>query len=131
MLCCMLLVSNDPCSLSLKGSTLLVKVQRVLDAALPGHGYRVKLTNCSISHQNPRDAVLHWNKRFGSCQDFFRATGIHGNPDAIRKYVNWALRTNGPAFFKVPVDRKFADDPDDPTYQYGHGPFQSPFIIET
>ncbi|KAF8988015.1 hypothetical protein BDQ17DRAFT_1435248 [Cyathus striatus] len=43
----------------------------------------------------------------------------------------WALRTNRPALFGVPVDSQFTADPNDPKFQPGKDVFQSPFMIAT
>ncbi|KAF8075753.1 hypothetical protein FPV67DRAFT_1469062 [Lyophyllum atratum] len=63
-------------------------------------------------------------KRFG----FFDQSEYKNNPDAVIRYVRWAIREDGPMLFRVPVP-EFPPE-EGTSNSKALDPFQSPFIIE-
>lgn len=106
-------------------ATLTDTFQEVLDAAIPGNGYKVDSRDkisimvqvflCVVLFQGLYLHGIQSKQRLDDKRAFFgrqalKVVGEHfktkpfiDNPEAIAKYATWAARKNGPGIFAVPT----------------------------
>ncbi|KAI9436717.1 hypothetical protein H4582DRAFT_1816412, partial [Lactarius indigo] len=60
---------------------------------------------------------------------FFERAEFKDQPDKIRDYVHWALRSGGPAYYENPVPKSSKLRKDDPNYKKPDGFLRSQFIL--
>ncbi|KAF8802531.1 hypothetical protein BYT27DRAFT_6764428 [Phlegmacium glaucopus] len=59
---------------------------------------------------------------------FFEKPEFAGQPEKIREYVRWALRGDGPAYYRIPTPKVCTVNRDHPNYIQPDGFLQSEFI---
>ncbi|KAH9046380.1 hypothetical protein EDB83DRAFT_2523371 [Lactarius deliciosus] len=60
---------------------------------------------------------------------FFERAEFKDQPEKIKDYVHWALRSGGPAYYENPVPKSSKLRKDDPNYTKPDGFLRSPFIL--
>ncbi|KAG6905445.1 hypothetical protein DXG01_002690 [Tephrocybe rancida] len=131
-----LLTSRKPFD-DFSGSKAIITLQHVANLVYPDMEPRVVVTFGSEIYQKGTDQANELWSRIGSkaikmVQKFFKDEEYQDKPSEIIRYVNWALRPDGPAFYWVPGSEILiknsagqlvsSSPPEDP--------FQSEFIVK-
>ncbi|KAF7334106.1 hypothetical protein MVEN_02316400 [Mycena venus] len=64
-------------------------------------------------------------------EEFFGADEYKDKPIAIRQYARYAVRPDGPGFWRIPTPENIPSNPKHPNYIKGVDYLESPFIIKT
>ncbi|KAG5650966.1 hypothetical protein H0H81_010388 [Sphagnurus paluster] len=133
---------------------LVPVVKNILGIVVPGHTYQVT-EDCNIVNV-AYERIVDKRSLFGRnainvVKEYFSQPQYANDEQAVRKYVMWALRRNGPALFKLPTPEECTVDKKDPNYivssgfirvsvhctglintiQKPYGLYESSFVIKT
>ncbi|KAF8156945.1 hypothetical protein B0H34DRAFT_770560 [Crassisporium funariophilum] len=116
--------SKDPYSQFFKGSDAFVALlQSIIDEVFPGFTYiAYNRINKKCSHIGAA-AVEAVNKHIS-------IVTAQSGERAAREWLRWAVRADGPLFFKVPVPMDAPVNCTDPKYKHPEGRLLSKFIIK-
>ncbi|GLB38139.1 hypothetical protein LshimejAT787_0500040 [Lyophyllum shimeji] len=124
------LLSSDNPFLNFQRGNAEKTIKLVLDTVIPGNTYEVEWEGklCQMAYER----ACEMRSKFGrsamkNIKDFFDGPEYKDKPEAISRYVQWAVRKDGPMLWRVPGPQELPKDPGPE-----HKPvdiFQSPFII--
>ncbi|GLB43929.1 hypothetical protein LshimejAT787_1501130 [Lyophyllum shimeji] len=124
------LLSSDNPFLDFQRGNAEKTIKLVLDTVIPGNTYEVEWEGklCQMAYER----TCEMRSKFGrsamkNIRDFFDGPEYKDKPEAIRRYVQWAVRKDGPMLWRVPGPQELPKDPGPE-----HKPvdiFQLPFII--
>ncbi|KAN0134190.1 hypothetical protein V8E53_007962 [Lactarius tabidus] len=122
-----LYISDHPFTDWMWSSSKLVEtIQMVFDLSFTNISYAL----------SPEDCVIKATRRLKLANEililvkmFFDGTEFRNQPERVREYVRWALRSGGPAYYETPVPFSCKLQKDDPNYLKPDGFLHSPFIL--
>ncbi|KAJ6611644.1 hypothetical protein B0H10DRAFT_2223807 [Mycena sp. CBHHK59/15] len=132
--------SSDPMIFATKGETAvsegvaLKAIRDKIDKIYPGNTLPTFLWNDVLLSWAVSRVREHRTLVIQTCLSvidaFFKTEEYLGKPAAIMKYAKYALRVDGPAFWKIPTPESCPRDPKAPEYIKPQGYMESPMMIQ-
>ncbi|KAJ7195085.1 hypothetical protein GGX14DRAFT_404224 [Mycena pura] len=133
-----LCISRHPLTFAAKGETAASQleavkaIQAVLDDIHPGSTLHVvwgdQICDRAVSRVRERRSLVA-QKTLDVVKDFFAAEKYANDRTAIRTYARYAVRADGPGFWKTPTPTTCPCVPEAPGYLKPNGYLESPLII--
>ncbi|KAJ7862311.1 hypothetical protein B0H13DRAFT_2567478 [Mycena leptocephala] len=132
--------SPEPMTFAVKGENraselaAIRDVQQILDSVHPGNtlviSWADKICSRAVSRVRERRTRIS-QVAAGVVKKFFETDAYRNRPIAIRAYAQYAVRPDGPAFFRIPTPENIPCDPRLDNYIPGVDYMESTFIIQT